>query len=427
MDEYDFSDPNYDFGGRAAMLTRALREGQARANAEIAPMPGRMFGSLYSAPNPFQYFSQVLDKWGGRNDVERAEKEQEALNKEQLRRFDDISKQLATPGTKVLKRTLNALPADQEGPTGPEVEEQVPLDYSNPQDLAADNARRMGLASQMAKLALPQAQKVAQDYLSKGASFPDTLALLQAKQIEAGQQAAQRAVDKERNDALYRLTAAQQQQIASERNAAATERAAASQALAREKLDMQKQQQMEKKQADLEKKQAAYTALIDSMAPIEVGMNKLLQPVDPDNPDAKRKITPALAAYTGNLQQYRPDWAMSQATADAGKTLNALKDQVMLVNLASAKAAVGQSFGSMQIKEWDKFVNKLASLDRGLSEGELADNLSYIDSWMKEHRKEFDKKLAEAKTAMQGQGNGTWVLKPGADPKFKSSYDWVAQ
>ena len=61
---------------------------------------------------------------------------------------------------------------------------RVPLDYSNPDDLTADNNRRMGLAQQMMKLNLPQAQKVAQDYLTKGASFPETVAPLEMKQIE---------------------------------------------------------------------------------------------------------------------------------------------------------------------------------------------------------------------------------------------------
>jgi hypothetical protein len=109
-------------------------------------------------------------------------------------KFADLSQQLATPGS---------------------------VDYNDPASLSADNTRRMGLASQMSQLSLPQAQKVAQDYLQKGANFPDTLAQLQMRQIEAGNQnamrlqeaarlAAERADAKERADALYRLTAEQQ-------------------------------------------------------------------------------------------------------------------------------------------------------------------------------------------------------------------------
>ncbi len=222
MDQYDFSDPNYDFSGRSAILARRLRDASAQANAELGPERGQMVGGLYVAPNVGQYINQAAQKVLGARDLARVEAEQEALNKEQLRRYEDISKQLATPGTKtVLKRTLGEdLSA---GPSMQETSEQVPLDYSNPEDLAADNARRMGLAMQMSKLQLPMAQKVAQDYLTKGATFPDTLATLQMRQIEAGQQAAQRALDKERADQLYRLTAAQQADLRREQIAATRE------------------------------------------------------------------------------------------------------------------------------------------------------------------------------------------------------------
>lgn len=429
MDEYDFSDPNYDFGGRSAILARRLREASAQANAELGPEKGQMVGGFYVAPNIGQYINQAAQKVLGARDLARVEAEQEALNKEQLKRYADISKQLATPGSKtVLKRTLGEdLSA---GPAVAETSEQVPLDYSNPEDLAADNARRMGLAMQMSKLQLPMAQKVAQDYLTRGVSFPDTLATLQMKQIEARQQAAQRAQDKERADKIYRLTAEQQLDVQKERIQAQRDKAEADRQLAREKLDMQRQQRTEKAQGELDKKQAAYQASIESMAPIEVGINKLLLPPDESG---NRKISPALEAYTGNLDQYMPDFALRQQTVDAGKTLNALKDQVMLVNLATAKTAVGQSFGSMQLKEWDKFVNKLSSLDRALGPKELAENLNYIDKWMKDHRAELGVKLAEAKKNLTTSPGGetrtykgvTYRKKPGTSGDYQSDWEPV--
>lgn len=434
MDQYDFTDPNYDFGGRSAILARRLREASAQANAELGPEKGQMVGGFYVAPNPGQYFNAAMQKVLGARDVARAEAEQEALNKEQLRRYEDISKQLATPGSKtVLKRTLG-----EDLSAGPSVQEtsvQEPLDYSNPDDLAADNARRMGLAMKMGNLQLPMAQKVAQDYLTRGVAFPDTLATLQMRQIEAGQQAAQRAQEKERADQLYRLTAQQQLGIQQDRIQAQRDKAEADRELAREKIDMQKQQREGKAQGELDKKQAAYQASIESMAPIEVGINKLLLPADPNDPTGKRKISPALEAYTGNLDQYMPDFALRQRTVDAGKTLNALKDQVMLVNLASAKTAVGQSFGSMQLKEWDKFVNKLSSLDRGLGPQELADNLNFIDKWMKDHRAELEVKLAEAKKTLATSNSPggetrtykgvTYRKKPGTSGDYQADWEPV--
>jgi len=158
-----------------------------------------LVGGFYVAPNIGQYINQAAQKVLGARDLANVEAEQEALNKEQLRRYDDISKQLATPGTKtVLKRTLRQGEGPLLEPNIDTTEQQVPLDYSNPDDLAADNARRMGLAMQMSKLQLPQAQKVAQDYLAKGTTFPDTLAQLQLRQIEAGQQNAARLAEQAR-------------------------------------------------------------------------------------------------------------------------------------------------------------------------------------------------------------------------------------
>lgn len=212
MAEYDFSDPNYDFAGRAEILARALKQSQ---KLQDTPILGDMVGSsggvkFASGPN----WGSFLSRGAGAVDQQRAEAENTAMNSEQLRRYDELSRQINEPGGKVLKKTLGNVGPQEDGTAlpGTVVEERVPLDYSNPDDLTADNARRMGLAGQLMKLNLPQAQKVAQDYLSKGAAFPETIAQLRMKQIEAGQQAAQRAVDKEtadkRHEELLRTLAA---------------------------------------------------------------------------------------------------------------------------------------------------------------------------------------------------------------------------
>lgn len=196
---FDFTDPNFDFAGKADVVARALRRGQAQADQKIGPIAGEMVGSgstqFYVPPGFGAYGNAVLEKTLGRRDMRQAEEDQGALNTEQLQRFENLSKLITEPGTKAGKVVkIKGEGPTQDGGVAPDIMEdgRVPLDYSNPDDLTADNNRRMGLAQQMMKLNLPQAQKVAQDYLTKGVSFPETVAQLKMKQIETAQQNALR-------------------------------------------------------------------------------------------------------------------------------------------------------------------------------------------------------------------------------------------
>lgn len=395
---------NIDYGTRAALISAALK--QAREQ-EATPIPQmRMMGRWATGPTGGEIMNMGVRQALGSYSAGQREQELTALNDEQMEKFADISKQLATPGTKTLKRTLNALGAGQEGPTGPEVEEQVPLDYSDPTDLSMDNARRMGLASKMASLGLPQAQKVAQDYLSKGAAFPEALALLQTKQIEQGQQAAANRA----NQMILnrdRLESREETARLGRENTAAI--AAGSQAIQQGRLDDQRVLAQEKRDAAVQKKQDAVNASISALAPIEASLAGLLSK---PGKDGKRAITPELEAYTGNWDQYMPEAALKQSTVDAGKKLAALKDQITMINLAQAKQAVGQSFGSMQVKEWDKFVNTLSSLDRAQGKEQLSESLNYVDNYIKNHKRELQTALSA------GTGGGSPVA-PSGTPSTK--------
>jgi hypothetical protein len=103
--------------------------------------------------------------------------------------------------------------------------------------------------------------------------------------------------------------------------------------------------------------------------------------------DAKTgKLKPATQSLFGKVAQYRPEITMGQDSVDAKLALEALTDQVMMTNLADAKARVGQSFGSMQVQEWDKFTQQLTSLKRGLSEEKAADAMKYVSNFIKNKR-----------------------------------------
>lgn len=418
MDQYDFSDPNYDFGGRSAILARRLREASAQANAELGPEKGQMVGGFYVAPNPGQYFNAAMQKVLGARDLARAEAEQEALNKEQLRRYEDISKQLATPGSKtVLKRTLGEdLSA---GPSMQETSEQVPLDYSNPEDLAADNARRMGLAMQLSKLNLPMAQKVAQDYLAKGAAFPDTLATLQMRQIEAGNQAAQRAQEKERADQLYRLTAAQQADLRQQQIAATREAGQA-------RIDAGKQKVSDANEAKANAIVTQNEGLNASLDRLEQSANQVLN-------------HPGLSGITGVSGKFW-DYPGSDA-ANARQLLETVKTQVAFGTLQDMRNAsrTGGALGNVSDKEQAMLKAALAPLEGSISEEQARASLKTIIDYVQGAKGRLqaaaDREIARLRGGQSGgsQSGGetrtykgvTYRKKPGTSGDYQADWEPV--
>ena len=127
-------------------------------------------------------------------------------------------------------------------------------------------------------------------------------------------------------------------------------------------------------------KEAAATGALSHLDNIERNLDKLY-----DDKTGKLK-EPATSLFGSKLNQFRGSMTLTQPSVDALTSLTALKDQVMLSNLQEAKARVGQSFGSMQLKEWDKFVNQLASLDRAQSEESAAANMKDIKTFIRTKR-----------------------------------------
>ncbi len=163
---------NIDYGTRAALISAALKRAREEQDTPIPQM--RTVGGFAVGPTGGDIFNMGIRQALGGYSANKREEELTALNDEQMGKFADLSQQLATPGS---------------------------VDYNDPASLVADNSKRMGLASQMAQLNLPQAQKVAQDYLQKGVNLPDTLAQLRLRQIEAGQQNAVRLEEQARRAA----------------------------------------------------------------------------------------------------------------------------------------------------------------------------------------------------------------------------------
>lgn len=174
-----YTDPNLDFGLEQELLVKALKESEEQRAARlqgprISPQ-GRF--QITAETSPGGQLAAGLDRIVGNITKPVVEQNMRDLRGEETRRYDELARQ------------MNELGA---------------ADYTNPESLAADNAQRMGIAQQMYKL--PNARKMAETYLSKGAGFPETLALLRTKQIETGEQNAMRlqeqaAREREREEA----------------------------------------------------------------------------------------------------------------------------------------------------------------------------------------------------------------------------------
>lgn len=129
-------------------------------------------------------------------------------------------------------------------------------------------------------------------------------------------------------------------------------------------------------------------------------------------------LKPAAQSLFGQYAQYRPEMSMSQESVDAKLALEGLTDQVMMANLSDAKARVGQSFGSMQVQEWDKFTQQLTSLKRGLSEKQAAESMKYVLNFIKTKGNVLETALSKPNT----------VSPPATKPQAASDFNskWAA-
>ena len=121
------------------------------------------------------------------------------------------------------------------------------------------------------------------------------------------------------------------------------------------------------------------TGALVTLDAIKQNLDKLYDPTT-------KKLKPEADALFGKFGQFAPDAILSQNSVDARVALSALTDQIMMKNLAEAKAQVGQSFGAMQVQEWDKFVNQLVSLSRAQSPESAAAAFKYVNDYIAKNR-----------------------------------------
>ena len=122
-----------------------------------------------------------------------------------------------------------------------------------------------------------------------------------------------------------------------------------------------------KQEAEAEKKVKSANIANESINNLLVKIDGLI--------DEQGNPRPGFNDAFGQWDAKYPNFMKLDKTSKAFKTLEAISAQETMSNLAKAKEEVGQSFGSMQVKEWERFTNLARSLDPDLPQDALRQNL----------------------------------------------------
>lgn len=384
----DYTDPNIDFGLEQELLIKALKGSEAQRAARLTSAPVTHAGRFQVTPESSAggQLAAGLDRIVGNITKPQVEQNMRDLRGEETRRYDELTRQ------------MNESPA---------------VDYENPDELAADNTRRMGIAAQMSKL--PMAKQMAQTYLSKGAAFPETVALMRAKQIEAGQQNAMRMEESARRAAADR----EQKQSQAEMN----------NQFRLMGLGIQQQNaDTAKAKAEAETPAQAKARLVAENK-VESGKraNSLLDEMETniDILDTNAGITSPDRSVLRNSVSWLQNTAPGQVMGKVGGTVNQnARNNIesLATNLVLELKNV-KGLGASQM-------NSNMELQRYLTA--VAGGNNYDAKSLKDVVRRARDMLGTQQSGGGGEGGETrvydgknYVLKPGADSKLKSS--WVAQ
>ena len=142
-----------------------------------------------------------------------------------------------------------------------------------------------------------------------------------------------------------------------------------------------------------EKAQEAKGVQIRMLDNMKRNIEKLIDPM------TGKPIHKGFSDAFGPFNQYKPDVVMSQETQDARSVLDSLISQETMRGLTEAKKAVDQSFGSMQVKEWDKFTSLYTQIRSGLHNKNLSKKLKELYSYLDD----IQRGLANAKPELRIQ------------------------
>jgi hypothetical protein len=322
----DYSNPNTDFDPETASLLRALKQAEGLRDTRITPTATLQGGRALFGAGPGGTVSQAFDRLTGNLQMPQVEQQQRDLSGEQQRRIAGLTEQ------------LNAPPTD---------------------DPIADNQKRTALALEMSRL--PQARGLADELFKRTVAFPEKMAELKSKQIEAGNLEAMRLQERERADQRHQETLRML--------------GIGQQNLQREGLDLKKSQYQDKVEAANQKKIDEEDAYIQSAQHLEGLINEL-------------KNTPNMSSATGSIGGRTP-FLFSLTPNDkstAQSRIKNLQEYLQTKGLQDLRRA-GVAPGSVTEKEWAKFAARAGNIDPNL------DDQSF--------RAELDKLMVDVQSSMQ--------------------------
>lgn len=208
--------------------------------------------------------------------------------------------------------------------------------------------------------------------------------------VEAERIRSQERADRAASDRELRMILAEGKQ------AAAAEKEQAKQDVEKVKIEA-------KQAVEMEKKAKSASIATDSINNLLVKVDALI--------DEQGNPRPGFNDAFGQWDAKYPNFMKFDKTSKAYKTLEALSAQETMSNLAKAKEEVGQSFGSMQVKEWDRFTNLARSLDPDLPQDALRQNLIDLRNEALKRKEELqvEQAVSPAGTTPQQPKVETWV------------------
>ena len=413
-----------DYDVESAALIRALKDAQGEQTVRhSAGIPeNRMVSGWYVPPQAGEWMERTARPLLGKLDEERAMRQQAALNEQQRAEYDSLMQQLNTPGTKVLKRTLNDLPADQSGPIGPEVEQQVPM---TPLE---ESRRRMGVYGQMDRL--PMARQMAALGQKSEVDFPERQALAEQQQAAAKEaQAARLAMQQSQNDIANQMRMVAlgiQQQSAN----TAQQRADDAKGAAQEKANVKRQ---EKEAADDAFRTFGEQQIrdIDYLIGARDPQTGALA-VDPatgrpvQNPH--KGFGQAVGFGVPGLKYVPGTDTASYVKTHEGVMASARLEGVKMMKGAGAVsnaegAAAASALNKADLAQDEKdYVRAMLDYRNIMQKGLDRRQRGVVVDPVTEKEYPATGREQSASAPAAGGGSGKWVLKPGADPKLRSSY-----
>lgn len=374
---------DYDLESQA--LVRALKQADAMKAMQLnTGIPAnRMVGGRYVAPGVGELMNAFVTPQIGQYEENRVMDKQRALNDQQRGEYDQLLKEVTTPGTRrVLKQTLGD--DLSMGPSMKEVETQVPL---TPLE---DSQRRMGIYGKMDRL--PMAKQIAQAGIKSEVDFPERQALAAQQQaaLKETQAArlAQQAQQQDTNNIFKSIVLGQGQQ----------------------RLD---QQQGKIDDVQMDKDQKADTAKEAHLTGLG-NLRRILTEV---------KGTPNIKSALGGFDANTP-WYLSMSPNDKATAVSRVKnlqEYLQSKGLEDLNRA-GVKPGSVTEKEWSKFAARIGNIDPRQSDEAF---LKEVDRLTNETNLEIERVSASPSRAERRTG-GTQQPAVDAAPAgtgTKSQYD----